>query len=259
MRMTATAHIPKQVLGQKHFSGLKTQLGETGIDFCSWIGPDDRECMFCNVEEVDPRFADRPSTKVVVNPRRPSLKTLEAFFRNEQRRYSPGEHVNVGYGLPTDEEKRRVYRQTWTVETDMDGIWEGQDLVVVAFGPDTAKPVGYFSFKVKVTLDREDHVADLQIEPVLVYVSPRHRGNGYGIDLSIACALICEDLLEATYRAVPSGTTISGLVYADYESAAGEKIGHFIHECISVKVDLIRDFGRRRSVDLIHFELDADS
>ena len=53
MRMTATAHIPKQVLGQKHFSGLKTQLGETGIDFCSWIGPDDRECMFCNVEEVD--------------------------------------------------------------------------------------------------------------------------------------------------------------------------------------------------------------
>jgi hypothetical protein len=39
--------------------------------------------------------------------------------------------------------------------------------------------------------------ADLQIEPVLVYVSPRQRGNGYGIDLSIACAWICEDLLEA--------------------------------------------------------------
>jgi GNAT superfamily N-acetyltransferase len=160
--------------------------------------------------------------------------------------------------LRTEESKRPTYDRMWVVEIDPDGLWERQDLVAVAFGPDSGKPVGYFSFKVKVALNREQHAADLQIEPVLVYVSPRQRGNGYGIDLSIACAWICEDLLEAMYRAVPSGTSISGSVYADYESKGGEKIGQFIHDCISVKIDLLRDVGKRRSIDLIHFELDTD-
>jgi hypothetical protein len=114
-----------------------------------------------------------------------------------------------------------------------------------------------FSFKIKIALDRKEKTADVRIEPVLVYVSPRHRSKGYGIDLSIACAWICEDVLEATYRAVPAGTTISGVVYADYESKGGEKIGQFIHDCVTVKIDFLRGLGRRRSVELVHFELDA--
>jgi hypothetical protein len=143
--MTHSDYRRKPVLRQKHFSGLQTQLRESAINFCASIGPDDRECRFATVEEVDPGFAERSPTKVVVNPRRPSLQTPEGFFRNQQRRYCPDEHVNVGYGLCTEESKRPTYDRMWVVEIDLDGIRERQDLVAVAFGRDSGKPVIFLS------------------------------------------------------------------------------------------------------------------
>jgi hypothetical protein len=160
----------KPLLRARHFSGLQTQLRKTGICFCVWIGPNDRECKLVEVEEIDPQFAKRPSTKVLVNPRTPSLETLEAFFKNQQRRYCPVEHVNVAYAW-ADDRSRRSYERRWAVEIEPEEIWEGQHLVAVAFGHHSPKPVGYFSFKIKIARDRKENSADVRIAGACVRVT----------------------------------------------------------------------------------------
>src|SRR6266446_10758796 len=165
MRITKSLRSQKPLLRREHFHALATQLTETGVSFSSWIGPEDREWMLVDVEEIDPRFAERPPRKVVVNPRRPSLKALEAYLRQQQRHQSLGEHINVGYRLEGHERKRRVYDRTWAVEADSDEMCEGQDLVAVAFALDPMQPLGYFSIEVEVALDCEECRADVRIEP----------------------------------------------------------------------------------------------
>jgi GNAT superfamily N-acetyltransferase len=244
-------------LQPEHFKGLQTQLKKGGITFSERIGHEVREfeCprigkSYGETEEYLTRLAaTRSFSKIVVNPRKPSTKALLAKLRGAQRRATPNERIAINSGLPNRYDRR------WKCDLASGYDGERQRLVVVAYDP--VRAVGYAGMNVALLHISGEHEVTLHFTLDLVYVVPQRRGSGYGLDLSIACGLICRDLLEATYRAVPAGTTITPCIYADYESPQGEAFTTHLHSCLALLVDRLREHVKRKSIRLGDVELDA--
>lgn len=104
-----------------HFKALRTQLTESGLRFSEIIDSDDRESECPNIGEAfddTPAYlrrlaASRPSSKVVINPVRPSAKSLNAMLEVAKKKASPDEKINVTYMLPIryDQHWRRQTRE----------------------------------------------------------------------------------------------------------------------------------------------------
>jgi GNAT superfamily N-acetyltransferase len=249
MRQAKTTGRP--MLRPEHFGQLRTQLTGAGLRFRKRIGHEDREaeCPTFDEAHLAQIAAARPSSLVVVNPRRPSVRSLSLILRTAQREAMPGEKIGINYGLP------KRYDKQWAHEIQGNTRTEGQNLVVVIY--DSAEPIGYAGMEVSISWELHDRSVYLRFSPELVYVRPKSRGRGFGLDLSIACGFICSDLLKATYRAVPSGTEIETCVYADYESEGGEAFADHLHSCLEVGVDDLSEYGKRKSIRLRGVDLDA--
>jgi len=246
------------LLKPKHFEGLATQLTDQGLAFDIQIGPDVRADEVFEIadgeQEVEEVLAEleglRPYTRVIANPPQPSAQSLLKMLCDAQESLVPDESISIDYGLPNE------YVRQWIRERTKDGDdSEGQQLVLVAFDKDT--PVGYAGFEITLLRDNDESRIFLGHTLELVYVHPSQRGKGFGIDLSIACSRLCQDVLAATYRAAPFGYTIVPAVNADFESEGGERFTEQLALGLDFRADMLRMDGRRRSITITSTDVDA--
>lgn len=245
-------------LKPKHFDGLATQLTDQGLTFDIQLRPADRTEEIFDIgdgeQEVEEVLAEleelRPYTRVIANPQQPSAHSLLKMLCDAQDSLVPDESISINYGLPEE------YVRQWSRECTRDGDdSEGQRMVLVAFDQDT--PVGYAGFGITLLHDKDEGQIFLGHTLELVYVHPSQRGKGFGIDLSIACSRLCQDVLIATYRAAPSGYTIVPAVNADFESEGGERFTQQLALGLDFRADMLRMDGRRRSITITSTDVDA--
>lgn len=246
------------LLKPKHFDGLDTTLTVQGLRFSTRIGPTERQDEIFEIVDEDYEVEDRleafqnlrPYTKVTANPRSPSARTLLKFFRDAKERLLPDESISLSHGLPDKYERR------WGRARKSDGDdSEGQFLVLVAL--DGNDPVGFAGFGITLVHDAERKQIDICHSLDLVYVHPGHRGQGFGIDLSIACGYLCRDVFVATYRAAHAGYTIVPAIHADLESEGGERFTRQVVDALNFQADMLRMDGRRKSIAVESTDLDA--
>lgn len=246
------------LLKPKHFDGLDTRLTDQGLRFSTRIGPDDRQNDIFEVADGEYELEDqleqlqnlRPYTKVTANPRSPSAGSLLKIFREAKERLLPAESISLTHGLPDK------YKLRWDRQRKPDGDdTEGQFLVLVA--QDGDNPVGFVGLEITLVHDAERKQIDVCYSLELVYVHPAHRGQGFGIDLSIACGYICRDVFIATYRAAPVGYKIVPAVNADYESEGGEKCALQVVDALDYQADMLRMDGKRKTITVESTDLEA--
>ncbi|WP_374496609.1 GNAT family N-acetyltransferase [Vogesella indigofera] len=246
------------LLKPKHFDGLDSRLTDQGLRFSTHIGPTERQDEIFEIAdgdyEVENKLEEiqhlRPYTKISANPRRPSARSMLKVFRDAQEQLLRDESISLTYGLPDK------YALRWDRQRNADGEEsEGQHVVLVALeGND---PVGFAGFVIRLTQDSERKQIDISHSLNLVYVHPAHRGQGFGIDLSIACGYLCRDVLIATYRAAPAGYTIVPYIYADLESKGGERFTRQVVDVLDFQADMLRMYGKRKSIAVQSVVMDA--
>ncbi len=242
---------------KKHFRECATQLRKGGLYLDIRIGEVDRQ--ICAIDVSERRllsFGNRTAMRAVLNPERPGPVGVLRSLRRAKRHEKPKERINVGHGELSNCCANGEYDRVWT-SRDEEGEGEhveGQGLVMTGF--DGRSIVGYMGGHISLHVYR-DKTAWLHVEPSLVYVIPSRRGQGYGMDLSIAWGYVCGDVFQAVYRALPEGYTLQSQVYADYESFGGEKIGRYIHGCLECARDMAHECGERKSITLEPVGLDA--
>jgi GNAT superfamily N-acetyltransferase len=248
---------PKPLLRPEHFTGLSTGFGENGLGLKRDISQE-REMLACAVKNSTRVFKKieklRPHTRIVSNPSKDSAGHLRRVFKKAQRASFQKEHVNVSWGL-----SNKSYDREWHCGPSGfsdDCLREGQQLVLVAYAQD-AQPVGYAGLNFELLHDRAQRELQLSCEVSMVYVMPLYRGQGFGLDLSVAGDLLCEGLLKAVYRSVPARTTIVPIITADYISKGGERFCRQVVAAFEAATDGLLYENRRPSVDVERVTLDA--
>lgn len=245
------------LLKPEHFKGLATQLTDQGLRFEARIGPDERMAEIFEIgdgeREVEDALAEleqiRPYTSVVANPCEPSAEALLKILCDAQDSLAPDESISIRHGLPSPYERR------WSRNKRTDEDTEGQYLVLVAF--DQNLPVGFIGLRVTLIHGSEEKQITINHSIELAYVHPVHRRKGFGIDLSLACSQLGQEVFEATYRAAPTGYTIVPAIYADFESEGGERITQQLAAGLDVKADMLRMYGKRRSITVKPTDVDV--
>jgi hypothetical protein len=204
---------------------------------------------FGDVDEFLLRFERREPTRVEINPRRFSLRRVRDWLAEAERFKGCGEKISVDYGLPKRSYDYRVSDEVVDGERTL-----SQHLALVAF--DRRSPVGYAGMTYSMTDIPEDRHASLRVELQLVYVDPRRRGEGYGLDLSVATSWAACHLLRALYSSVRKGTRISCTLYGDFESESGETFYGQVFDDLQVERDSLLDICRR-CVDIEEIEYEA--
>jgi hypothetical protein len=252
---------PLPTLKPRHFKGLKTKMLNGGLHFAVRFTPEDRnaECpnMSDTFEDLDDRLnklaARRGPGQVVLNPRRPSISTIRELCRASQAKVRTRELINVEHGLLQRFDRR------WKAKIASEiGKIESQHLVLVAFDEHRTF-VGYSGLTAIFTtpLDRtRTYILKFSME--LVYVLPERRGSGFGLDLSIATGMVCQDILSACYRAVPAGSSVCPKIYAEYQSEGGESFTSQVKDQLNFTVDVLTEDRIRPSVWLDYVEADGD-
>lgn len=242
----------KAFLSPEHFDN-RTKLTPIGIAFSETINDEWRRSFYFSpdgweaTESYLDGIADRTPTKVIVNPDGLSAVELTTILERAQADHMPDEPIQIQHGIPAAFEQ-------WTRDTE-EHVREHQWLTVVAYEQETV--IGYAGMEVSVVYDTDKGDATLFIQAEMVYVVPSKRKLGHGIDLSIACGVICSDLLSAIYRAAPSGTLLNCSVYADYESSGGKAFTLQLVNELSVAMDNLREMGGRKSIRFGSVNLDA--
>lgn len=247
------------LLKPKHFEGLTTKLANQGLRFSTRIGHTEREEEIFVIgdgnHEVEDRLDKfknlRPYTKIKANPRTPSARSLMQSLHEAKTRLRPDESFSLSYGLPNSYSIKCDRQQT------PDGLdIEGQYMVLVALNGNT--PVGFAGIDIELRHDIESKQIVISQSVHLVYVSPAYQGQSFGIDLSIACGHLCQDVLVATYRAAASNFTITPIVNAVFETAGGERFTQQLVSSLEFKTDILNAEGRRKSIKIERIEIDAD-
>ncbi|MCG9021832.1 GNAT family N-acetyltransferase [Laribacter hongkongensis] len=246
------------LLKPKHFDGLDTSLTDQGLRFSTRIGPTERQDEIFEIAdgdyEVENKLEEiqhlRPYTKITANPRRLSARSLLKVFRDAQERLFPDESISLTHGLP-DKYELRWDRQRKSASDDV----EGQSIVLVAMDGDDL--VGFAGLGIRLLHDAERKQIDIYHSLNLVYVHPAHRGQGFGIDLSIACGYLCRDVFSAIYRAAPADYTIVPIIKADLESKGGERFTQQVSDALDFQADMLRMDGKRKSITVESTCLDA--
>lgn len=246
------------LLKPKHFDGLDTRLTDQGLRFSTRIGPAERQDEIFEIADGDYELEDqldklqslRQYTKVATNPRRPSARNLLKILREAKQGLLPDESISISHGLPEQ------YDLQWDRQRKPDGDdTEGQFLVLVA--QDGDNPVGFAGLGITLIHDAERKQIDICHSLELVYVHPGHRGQGFGIDLSIACGYLCRDVFVATYRAAPAGYTIVPAINADLETKGGERFTRQVADALDFQSDMLREDGKRKSITVESTEVEA--
>lgn len=246
------------LLKSKHFIGLDLQMTNQGLSYEVQIDTEDRRNEIFEISDgerdIDEALtrieSHRPFTQIIVNPQSHTTSELQKYFAYAQESVDPSQRVSIKHGLPDE------YVHAWAIEKNPDGaLVESQRLVIVAFHKN--EPVGFAG--ISLSLNYEAPITGVYFNQGidLVFVHPKERGKGFGLDLSIGCSKLCQDLLDAVYRAVPARCQISLGMNADFTSLGGERFTRQLADGLNFKVDMLRDFGRRRTVKIDSLELDA--
>jgi len=238
-------------LNAAHFDGRSTNLSSAGIAFDRMIGPSERlKYAPAAVRDSREGFTDCDpdrTTRVAVNPSTPSPKELYRLVKGQR---PVGDDVQPEYGLRTDDGEGRVmktYPRKWTVtdasssaDASTEGAThEGEGLVFVAFDP-AGEPVGYSRMDIDMSYFPKDQTSCCGANLVVTYVLPHRRGQGFGVDLSVARSMVCADLLRPVYRAAPNGTTITPEIYSDLHSEGGERMLNTICQAFNKQRSALR-------------------
>jgi hypothetical protein len=175
----------------------------------------------------------RSYSRVILNPSEVDSRALIKLVEEDQAAAGINEYNDFSFGMfgvdelpagssPKDKAKSCSYDMQW--HFDFDGLLnsESQTLVAVIFDP--VKPVGFATFEIVLIHPVENETDYYQLIYVwhLVYVLPSRRGEGFGLDLSLACAKISNDLLLGLSHTLPKGSVVSPMIHADLDSVGGE-------------------------------------
>lgn len=166
-----------------------------------------------------------------------------------QRHFPPDYEIKLIHKLPAD------YIRRWSATTDDSFISEGQVVMMVCFDRRTA--VGYACLDVRLNHELHDTNYQVGVEAELVYVVPSRRGEGFGMDLSVACGWLVSDILSATYRAVPPNSEITSCVSADLRSKGGEAFANHLRNSLEITIDDLKHCGARRTIKFGEVEDEA--
>lgn len=236
----------RPLLTAQHFTEADADLISTGLAYDATRDE--------NTRRHDAQFyADQPFCDAAHGPQSPiqgasrcAVHPIELTAKQLLARLKAGDEsptVNLSYGLPSR------WPREWAVHDEDYGPEEGQEVVVVCFAADR-EPVGFASLVVCVSRDVEEQQVDVRIEARMVYVTPSRRGQGFGLDLSVASGRIVASVLAATYRAAEPNWSIEPAVVASFESEGGEKFVNFLIEKLEVATDDLRDEARRSDVSI---------
>lgn len=239
----------KSLLEAKHFrtrSGCR--LGSSGIEFEMLVQPEARgEYLVVLAADLSEskrqRLLRRGATRCVVHPKNLSAPELLKLMDAQQD----------GQGFTLDTGMGANYSSSWACREDDMGLHEGQTLAMVAF--DGQSPVGFSTFGLSLNnWDDEPDAYRLRFSGEMTFVGRDHRGQGFGIDLAVACSAVACDVAEACYRALPSGKSFNAIVAADIDSEGGERFTDYVYaELLSTFAELRGNKG----VSVGRVELDA--
>jgi GNAT superfamily N-acetyltransferase len=195
------------MLQSAHFESTTT-LRDGGIQFDYCITGAER-ALFTSASSKWGN--DKRETRVVINPISPSLDELRSLMLQAGLR-SAGE----------------AYETKWAY--DGKAVREGQRLIAVAFDGDT--PVGYASFRIQVGHTPGNRTIGYIAKLNFLYVDPRRRGRGFGIDLSCAMGLVCAEVVHALFKAAPQDSEICLMMTADLFFPGSEAIARSVRDAI---------------------------
>jgi hypothetical protein len=221
------------LLKPEHFAGAETVKFVDGclrFDRCA-PGGIDRSIVLLETEKDDEH--PRRKTRVVLNPASITPRELHRLMSEPADRSTAARAARSGCALDSMESY-----PAWTISYP--GC-EGQTLIAVAFNAENA-PVGYAAVEVGLfTADDDPLAITLFVTPVMFYVLPAQRGEGYGLDLTCAVAHILRDVLIAAYQGVPDGARIDIHVYADFINEAGDAICNSLVSWLTFNADTVAD------------------
>lgn len=188
--------------------------------------------------------------QITLNPQRSSFKKLLQKARAEQEKHIPHEGINIGSSDSSE------FDQTFDWCDDGEGGIEGsQMLVLVALV--NGMEVGYTTIFLSISRMEDLQTLLVTLNLDMIYVFPSLRGNGYGVDLSIASSILAKDLMTAAYRSMASSKyEISFTIAADYFSTGGEQIAESIFDELEFHRVFLSD-ANSSSVKLSGVVLDA--
>ena len=160
----------------------------------------------------------RQSTRCVVNPAELPAEELRSLLLASE----PPERnrdFDITDGIPEE-----GYDAEWTGESSNVGYTEGQVLVIVAYADQT--PVGYCGLNIMVGRSMPCNTVEawIGVGVDMVYVMPRYRGQGRGLDLSIAAGLIVERIAAVCCRALPERSKLTASVFGECTTIRGDEV-----------------------------------
>jgi len=100
---------------------------------------------------------------------------------------------------------------------------ESTRATLVAFTPE-GEPAGHMSLNLSIWTNAGDWRVGMYVDVVVIYVRPRHRGRGYGVDLSVAGGWVIGDIVKTVVAAIPDGGSFRFNGMAEYLSRGGEHV-----------------------------------
>lgn len=237
------------LLKPKHFEELQAAMNNGGLSFKARLGVEDwieHSTLFGTSDEDDQRLRGvatrRGLGRIVLNPINMPISEIKQVCELAHAALRKHEGINPSYLLPNH------YCRKWTVDSRDHS--EGQKVVLANFD-ERRNFVGYAGMSIALHspwVPGDSFTLSISIH--LVYVLPKRRGSGYGLDLSIASGLLAADVLNACYLAVPSGSVIKPLVLADYENESGETFTLQVTRELCYEADMLKTYRRRPSVKI---------
>ena len=240
------------MLKPEHFSGGETQLKSDGLSLVKKIDASVRDeyCLSIADKNTDRFTAMRGDSTVKINPRQTSAKTLTTLIEQASKGVDRWRHHITKRNF--DRSWKRIYDSDSDFEFPQ--FIEGQWLIAVVY--DGRNPVGYSEFEIKISKDKGTRNYQFKVDIEMIYVFPEFRGQGYGIDLSAASAMICGDVFLATYKAVPAQSSIGVQVEAEIHTDGGRLFADTVNHHLAYNFECVEDFiGRRPSIKLKEFEV----
>lgn len=249
-------------LRPKHFTDLLT-LNEAGLQARFDVNEDDRDSELFGSIDVPRRgrkpieqrlagYAKRGPCIVELNPVAFPPEELKALMTQLQlEHYGPPQRADSG--LVSAEPISLAYpfhggqvAAPWSAELGTQGhdgptFVQGQRLLLVA--THRGQPCGFAVMEFRCSQEEDSTELLVAFDLDLVYVPPKLRGKGFGLDLSIAAGLLAERFFLAVWRACKKGITLIPVVNADLESAGGEAFVRQVYEKLVVARDVVCDYA----------------
>jgi GNAT superfamily N-acetyltransferase len=230
-------------LTAKHLPGdfVKLVCGQLSCDM--QIDHGDREEAAFEEETLAllARFEKRPPSRCFLVQNIAMATAIVQAASAAQLENAPDEAMDTSTGFDAS---APWHWSIWDIDEEMHS--EGQQALMACQAGDVVVGYAILDFRLHCWPKERDYT--FMVTCHLVYVNPQHRGAGYGFDLSVACSRVAADLLEASYRAVPSGCTLDSSVVGDLCSDGGEAFMSYLADELGFRRDCLADTRQRPSI-----------